>query len=117
MVPILAVQSVEKKMQMKTSAMLGNYEFYYGAGKLASLTQMDADGSESPEELCAAVHKALEQYEPQKEEIAYLVKIIKKYRPDEAFDDQMRFLFVWGKTGCEPDAPAGEKQGASRTRR
>ena len=37
MVRIL-VESVERKLDMKASVLVGNYEFYYAAGKLAALT-------------------------------------------------------------------------------
>lgn len=102
MVPILAVQSVEKKMEMQASVMLGNYEFYYGAGKLSALTQLDADADTPSQALGEAVKKALEQFAPADEGTAYLAKMLKKYKPDESYDAHMAELFQWGAQGRKP---------------
>lgn len=102
MIPILAMQSVERKLEMQSSVMLGNYEFYYGAGKLSSLIKIDGDGGTPPAELAEAVRMALKDFVPADEKTAYLVQMIKKFHPDESYDPQMSHLFLWGALGREP---------------
>lgn len=104
MVLMLAASSVEKKLEMQASIIVGNYEFYYAAGKLASQYSIGADETTQPMELKEAVEKALEQYNPPTDDKkgTYLNKLLDRYRPSEAYDEQMRDLFIWGKTGKEP---------------
>ncbi len=104
MVLMLAVGSVEKKLEMQASILVGNYEFYYAAGKLAALTSLEGDESTPPIELKEAVEKALEQFKPGEEDTGgqYLVKLLQRYRPSENYDEQMRDLFIWGRTNKEP---------------
>ena len=43
MVEELAVNSVEKKLDMQASILVGNYEYYYACGKLKSLIELAVD--------------------------------------------------------------------------
>lgn len=101
MVLMLAAESVEKKLVMQASVLVGNYEFYYAAGKLAAVTKLLGDEQTQPMELKTFVEKALEEYQPSAEDVsgAYLKKMLMRYRPSESYDEQMKELFVWGKEG------------------
>ena len=87
---------------MKASVLVGNYEFYYAAGKLEALTKVKAGEDTPPDELKAAVSEALEHFEPADERQAYLVRLLERYRPNELQDEDTRDLFLWGLTGSEP---------------
>ncbi len=103
MVELLAVQSIDRKLQMKRSVIVGNYEFYYASGLLSAKTTLDGNGETKPTELKEKVEAALTQYAPANDEDAYLVKLLQRYIPtQEPYDTQMQELFAWGKTGQEP---------------
>ena len=102
MVRMLPVESVERKLDMKASVLVGNYEFYYAAGKLAALTEVEAGEETPPDELKAAVSEALEHFETADERQAYLIRLLERYRPNELQDEDTRALFLWGLTGREP---------------
>ncbi len=102
MVRMLPVESVERKLDMKASVLVGNYEFYYAAGKLAALTEVEAGEETPPDELKAAVSEALEYFETADERQAYLIRLLERYRPNELQDEDTRALFLWGLTGREP---------------
>lgn len=102
MVPMLAVSSIEKKLEMQASVIVGNYEFYYASGKLSSLTSLGADENTRPVELKEAVETALVDFQPADDTQSYLVKLLERYRPSENYDEQMNLLFRWGREGKEP---------------
>lgn len=102
MVPMLAVSSIEKKLQIQASVIVGNYEFYYAAGKLSSLTSLGADENTRPVELKETVETALADFQPADDTQTYLVKLLERYRPSENYDEQMKLLFRWGREGKEP---------------
>lgn len=103
MVLMLAVESVRRKCEMQASVLVGNYEFYYAAGRLAALCGKDNPGlfaageTASPAELKEAVMSALEKFAPSDEKESYLARMLERYRPGETWDDQTRELFVMGK--------------------
>ena len=43
MVEELAVNAVEKKLDMQASILVGNYEYYYACGKLKGLMDLAVD--------------------------------------------------------------------------
>ena len=102
MVPMLAVSSIEKKLEMQASVIVGNYEFYYAAGKLSSVTSLEADENTQPVELKEAVENALADFQPADDTQTYLAKLLERYRPSENYDAQMNLLFRWGREGKEP---------------
>ena len=102
MVPMLAVSSIEKKLEMQASVIVGNYEFYYAAGKLSSVTSLEADENPQPVALKEAVEAAMASFEPADDVQAYLVRLLERYRPSESYDAQMNLLFRWGREGKEP---------------
>ena len=69
MVTSIARQSVILKCNMQKAVMLGNYEFYYGAGVAGKIGGFET----------------------------YLIHILKEFRPDELYDGQMKELLLWGK--------------------
>lgn len=103
MVLELAVASVEKKLDMRASILVGNYEFYYAAGKLATLVKLDANEKTQPAELKDAVMQALENYKPEEADRgSYLKKMLDRYRPSASYDEQMAILFCRGQEGKDP---------------
>lgn len=97
MIPLIARQSVIIKCNMQKAVMLGNYEFYYGAGLLAKLQQIEISQDIKPLELKEILmEKATEMTSDDKRE-RYLIEMIKQFKPDELYDEQMKELFLWGK--------------------
>ena len=97
MVTSIARQSVIIKCNMQKAVMLGNYEFYYGAGVLAKLEGIEIPDDIRPVELKELLEGRLKQVTPKDEKEAYLIKIILDFRPDELYDSQMKELLLWGK--------------------
>lgn len=102
MVELLAIQSIDKKIELKSSVMVGNYEFYYASGLLSKYTALDADGTTPPEALKEKLETALESFTPADAEQEYLVGLLQRYKPVERFDEQMTDLFQCGATGAKP---------------
>lgn len=102
MVRMLPVESVERKLDMKASVLVGNYEFYYAAGKLAALTEVNAGEDTPPDELKTAVMETMEHFVPVDDRQEYLVRLLERFRPDELQNKDTRALFLWGLTGKEP---------------
>lgn len=78
--------------------MLGNYEFYYLAGLLKKLFDLDLNQDMKPAELCEKIQKKLSACQPQNEKEAYLIQLVKVFKPLEEYDEQMKELFQWGAT-------------------
>ena len=97
MVTSIARQSVIIKCNMQKAVMLGNYEFYYGAGVLARLEGLEIPDDIQPVQLKELLEEKLKGVVPKDEKEAYLVKIILDFRPDEIYDEQMKELLLWGK--------------------
>ena len=97
MVTSIARQSVIIKCNMQKAVMLGNYEFYYGAGVLARLEGLEIPDDIQPVQLKELLEEKLKDVEPKDEKEAYLVKIILDFRPDEIYDEQMKELLLWGE--------------------
>lgn len=96
MVTSIARQSVIIKCNQQTSVLLGNYEFYYLAGLLKKLYQLDLDEDMQPSELYDKIQEHLKELSPANEQEAYLIKLVSVFRPDEKLDEQMKELFRWG---------------------
>lgn len=99
MVPILAEQALDRKLEMLTSVITGNYEYYYGAGILLTFCDGDWDGSMKPKELMDKIHDKLLNKEFTDEKQAFLVRIMLRYEVKEDLYDEsiMPELFVTGK--------------------
>ena len=63
--------------------MLGNYEFYYGAGVAGKIGGFEIPDDIKPLELRELLDKKLDQISPKD--------------PDELYDGQMKELLLWGK--------------------
>ena len=97
MVTSIARQSVIIKCNMQKAVMLGNYEFYYGAGVLARLEGFKIPDDIQPVQLKELLEEKLKGVAPKDEKEAYLVNIILDFRPDEIYDEQMKELLLWGE--------------------
>lgn len=97
MVPSIARQSIIIKCNMQKSVMLGNYEFYYAAGLISKLSQIEIDDDIRPVELLDLLLEKIEQVKPKDEKEAYLFQMLKDYKPTEEYDEQMKELLLWGK--------------------
>lgn len=98
MVPSIARQSVIIKCTQQTSVLLGNYEFYYLAGLMKKVFELDLNEEMQPVELLEKIQANLGQIEPKDEKEAYLIKLVSIFKPDDKIDDQMKELFRWGAT-------------------
>lgn len=97
MVLELAVGSVEKKLDMQVSVITGNYEYYYGCGKVAAQRELPVDGETEPEIMKESMDEVLRSWEPEDERMQYLKGILLRYRPAKSWDAQMNELFLMGK--------------------
>lgn len=98
MVPSIARQSVIIKCNQQASVLLGNYEFYYLAGLMDKLFELDLNEDMQPQMLLDIIHANLEQLSPKDEKEAYLIKLVSVFKADDKYDDQMKELFRWGAT-------------------
>ena len=92
MVTSIARQSVILKCNMQKAVMLGNYEFYYGAGVAGKIGGFEIPDDIKPLELRELLDKKLDQISPKDEKETYLIHILKEFRPDELYDGQMKEL-------------------------
>lgn len=98
MVPSIARQSVIIKCNQQTSVLLGNYEFYYLAGLMNKVFELDLNEDMQPQQMLDIIHANLGGLLPNDEKEAYLIKLVATFKVEEKFDDQMRELFCWGNT-------------------
>lgn len=98
MVPSIARQSVIIKCNQQTSVLLGNYEFYYLAGLMKKVFELELNEEMQPQEMLAEIQTNLENLSPKDEKESYLIKLVSIFKPDEKLDDQMKELFRWGAT-------------------
>lgn len=96
MVPLTARQSVIYKCNMKASIMLGNYEFYYGAGFFCRIKGLTPPEDILPEALREFLLPELSDFSGGDEREQYLVKLLLGYHPSEEYDGQMKELLQWG---------------------
>ena len=97
MVTSIARQSVILKCNMQKAVMLGNYEFYYGEEKKKKIGGFEIPDDIKPLELRELLDKNLDQIKKKKKKETYLIHILKEFRPDELYDEQMKELLLWGK--------------------
>ncbi len=96
MVPSIARQSVIIKCNQQTSVLLGNYEFYYLAGLMKNLFDLDLSEELEPQIMVEKIHASMGAIEPKDEKEAYLLTLVKNFKPVETYDEQMKELFLWG---------------------
>lgn len=97
MVTSIARQSVVIKCNMQKSTMLGNYEFYYGAGLVSKLHGVDIPEDIRPKELLELLLEKIPQLTAKDAKEEHLFKIISEFLPSEEYDEQMKELLIWGK--------------------
>ena len=97
MITSIARQSIIIKCNMKSSTLLGNYEFYYAAGLFRRLFDVQGNADMKPQELMALLQEAIPTLSPKDEREQYLVKLVQSYDPPEDYDEQMKELFIWGE--------------------
>lgn len=102
MVPSIARQSVIIKCNMQSSVLLGNYEFYYLAGLMKKLFEVDVDEDMQPFEMLEALQSSLDALSPASPQEEYLIKLARNFKPGEKVDEQMKELFRWGATEEQP---------------
>jgi hypothetical protein len=102
MVPSIARQSVIIKCNQQTSVLLGNYEFYYLAGLMKKLFDLDLSEDMQPLDMLEAVQTKLDGLAPSNPQEEYLIKLARNFKPGEKVDDQMKELFRWGATEANP---------------
>lgn len=98
MVPSIARQSVIIKCNQQTSVLLGNYEFYYLGGLMKKIFGLDLNEEMTPLELLKGIHTKLDALEPKDEKEAYLITLVRNFKPLEEHNDEMKLLFKWGAT-------------------
>jgi len=98
MVPSIARQSVIIKCTQQTSVLLGNYEFYYLAGLMDKVFELDLNEDMQPQQMLDIIQANLAVLSPNDEKQAYLIKMVSTFKAEDKFDDQMKELFRWGAT-------------------
>ena len=98
MVPSIARQSVIIKCNQQASVLLGNYEFYYLAGLMKKIYNLDLHEDMQPMELLEGVQSKLDGLSPNTPQEEHLIKMARNFKPDELLDEQMKELFRWGAT-------------------
>lgn len=102
MIPLLAKQSVDRKTSDHISVIVGNYEYYYACGQLSRRLSSGLRPDMKPQELFEAVQAALADVpvtapdSDQVDDLDYLKYLVKRYEPDDKYDDQMKELFADG---------------------
>ena len=69
--------------------MLGNYEFFYAAGLMRKLYNIEIRTDMEPEQILEAILQMQDNLAPQSEQEKYLIQIIKNYEPSADHDAQM----------------------------
>lgn len=98
MVPSIARQSVIIKCTQQTSVLLGNYEFYYLAGLMKKIYNLDLNEGMQPQEMFDTIQQGLGSLQSEDKKEAYLLKLVSVFKPLENYDEQMKELFLWGAT-------------------
>ncbi len=96
MIPLLAQQSIQTKIKLQSVTMLGNYEFYYAAGRICQSLDPLPQSELPPKELYEFLRAHTDGTEISDPATAHLVKMIHFYIPEEAYDEQMKELFRLG---------------------
>lgn len=96
MVPDLARMAVIIKSQHDTSVMTGNYELGYTCGLLCKLTGISVPVWETPGQLQEKILQEIEKYQPADDREKNVIHMLKYYKADETYDEQVRLMFEMG---------------------
>lgn len=99
MVLELAVQSIRNKLRLQSGTMLGNYEFYYAAGIICGKLHLTPQEIKEPQKLQAYLVGRTEGKEFEDPAAAHLAKMIRYYKAEDHYDEQMGELFKMGQDG------------------
>ena len=83
MVTSIARQSVILKCNMQKAIMLGNYEFYYGAGLLTKIAGVEIPDDCKPLELKELITEKIPSITPKDEKETYLLHILEYARQNQ----------------------------------
>ena len=92
MVKILARQAVERKQELRISALLGNYEYYHACGLAARRAGVTLPPGLAPMELCREMEAVLTSFEPADEGEKWLKEQLAGFEPGEEYDGTMEEL-------------------------
>ena len=97
MTPSIARQSVIIKCNMQRAYILGNYEYYYGAGVAGKIFGFEIPEDIKPEEMKTLLAEKLDSASPKNKQEEHLIFILKQYDPEKRYDEQMKELLLWGR--------------------
>lgn len=104
MVPILARQSIDRKIRQQLSVIVGDYEFYYAIGIMTTFVPMEVNGNMKADEMKQVVLEALKNYTPKNPGEEYLVSRVHRYEPHpQEWDETMAGLFTDGQKAGMPE--------------
>ena len=98
MVISIARQSVIIKCNQQKSVLLGNYEFYYVAGLMNKLFNLDLTEEMEPQKMLEEIQAHIQEVQPKDEKEAYLIKLVSVFKPSDEHNEEMKRLFFWGAT-------------------
>ncbi|HJA93167.1 MAG TPA: DUF3837 domain-containing protein [Candidatus Eisenbergiella merdipullorum] len=102
MVPVLARMAVIIKADHETNIITGNYEMAYICGLLCRLSGASPAIYDSPEAMRQGTLAALESYRAQDAREENLLRMLKAYKPETIYDDQVQELY---RMGLEENRP------------
>lgn len=101
MIPLLARQSIDRKVSDHLSVIVGNYEYYYACGILNRRLSLGLPSDIKPQDLFEKMQDLLKDITieaPTGDDVTdedYLKYLVKRYEPDDRYDDQMKELFTF----------------------
>ncbi len=101
MIPLLARQSIDRKVSDHLSVIVGNYEYYYACGLLNRMLSLGLPSDIKPQDLFEKMQDLLKDITieaPTGDDVTdedYLKYLVKRYEPDDRYDDQMKELFTF----------------------
>lgn len=96
MITSIARQSIIFKCTRQQSVLVGNYEFYYVAGLMNKCFGLKGTKEMNPKELYDYISENKSGVMPQNPQEEYLLKLVEKFEPLEAYDQQMQEMFEMG---------------------
>ena len=104
MVPILARQSIDRKIRQQLSVIVGDYEFYYAIGILSTFLPMEVNGQMHSDEVKRIALEAMKGYTPKNPGEEFLLSRVHRYEPHpDEWDETMASLFLDGKNTGMPE--------------
>lgn len=108
MVPVLARMAVIIKSDYESNIITGNYEMAYVCGLFYKLTQSVPPEFHDAKEMQQYSLQLCDSWHPDDPREQNLIRMLKLYKPDENYDEQVKELFqmglneknMWKKTGA-----------------